>query len=222
MNNIFILLLQLTAVIVCTTYASKGPRGLLLCWIVFQSILANLFVLKPVDLFGFSASPSDAFAVGTMISLNLLQQQEGRKAASIASMISIGSLGIFALFAKIHLLLLPSHNIEISEAYQTILSHSPRLLFASMGAFWLSQQFDLRLFGWVSNRWPSAPFFAKTVPSTLLSQTFDTALFTLLGLYGLVDGLVTIFIISSLTKWLTAIFLGTITSLIVTKKPTTL
>lgn len=218
MNNLFILLLQLSSVLLFTALAARSSKGTLTCWIVLQVFLANLFVLKPIDLFGLSCSPSDAFAVGSMISLNLLQQQEGKKEAAFASLLSIITLGAFALFAKLHLLLSPYQEAPIDHAYYAILSNSPRLLIASMGAFWLSQRFDLILFGWISRTYPKARFVYKTIPSALFSQTFDTALFTIFGLYGLVDGLFSIFIISSLTKWLTAIFLGTFTSLLASKK----
>lgn len=227
MNNILILVIQLCSVIGITVFAArfslkpeeKAPKGVLIAWICIQALFANLFVLEPIDLFGFSCSPSDAFAVGSMISLSLLQQQEGQKQASFASLLSIITLGVFALFSAIHLLFTPYEAAPIYSSYKAIFSHSPRLLLASMGAFFLSQRVDLKLFSWITTLFPKAPFLYKVIPSAFISQTLDTALFTLFGLYGLVDGLFSIFLISSFAKWVTAIFLSSLTALLVNKKP---
>ena len=54
-----------------------GSYGLV-AFICIQCILANLFVIKQITLFGYTATCSDAFTVGATLGLNLLQEYFGK------------------------------------------------------------------------------------------------------------------------------------------------
>src|ERR1700722_12989500 len=60
-------------------------------------ILANLFVIKQVSLFGLSATGSDAFTIGAVLGLNMLQEYYGKLAARTAIAINFFLLVFYAV-----------------------------------------------------------------------------------------------------------------------------
>ena len=53
----------------------------LVAFVCLSCVLANLFVIKQITLFGLTATSADAFTVGATIGLNLLQEYFGKEIA---------------------------------------------------------------------------------------------------------------------------------------------
>ena len=69
-----------TSILAVSTFSlgvlSLGKEALV-AFICLQGLLSNLFVTKQIMLFGLDVTSSDIFAVGTILSLNLLQEYYG-------------------------------------------------------------------------------------------------------------------------------------------------
>ena len=91
------------------------------CLIVLQGVLANVFVVKQMPLFGWTVTCSDVFAIGGILGLNLLQETWGREAASKAIKNSFLCLVFFAVMVQIHLLYVPSLLDGTQASFKTIL-----------------------------------------------------------------------------------------------------
>jgi len=172
--------------------ALRLGQGALVAFIALQGVLANLFVVKQMELFGLAVTCGDVFAVGAILSLNLIQEYFGRPAADGAIRVSFGALLFFALVSQVHLFYLP---IGSDEAFQAILSPIGRLTAASMATFYLVQQVDVRLFSFLKGTLP-----LRVAISLVVSQALDTVLFSFLGLYGLVESVGSIILFSFLIK----------------------
>jgi uncharacterized integral membrane protein (TIGR00697 family) len=173
--------------------AARLSKNSLIALIALQGVLANLFVVKQMSLFGFSVTCSDVFSIGSILALNLLQEYYGRDAAQGAVKISLFCLVFFACMAWFHLLYRPLG----SDPFVPIFSSTPRIVAASIGVFYLVQQVDVRLFGWLRGK-----LAVRIAFSLLIAQLLDTALFSLLGLYGLVESLFDIILVSYFAKGL--------------------
>lgn len=173
----------------------KLGKAALTSFVAASAILANLFVVKQISLFGFSVTCSDAFAVGGIFGLNLLQEYFGKEAARRAIYTSLGLLLFYLVFAQIHLMYTPAKSDFSQGAFEVLLSHSPRIIGASLVSFFIVQQVDLRLFSYLKGK------LVKRISLSLLcSQLLDTVLFSLLGLYGLVPSIWEIILVSFLIK----------------------
>lgn len=177
--------------------ALRLGAGALTALIALQGVLANVFVVKQMTLFGFSVTCSDVFAIGGILSLNLLQEYFGKERAKKAIKISLWSLFFFALMAQIHLLYVPASQDTTQGAFLSIFSSSLRIIFASIATFFVVQQFDIRLFPLLKGSLP-----LRIGLSLFFSQLLDTVLFSLLGLYGLVASVFDIIVVSFLLKCL--------------------
>lgn len=164
---------------------------------ILQGVLANLFVIKQISLFGFSVTCSDVFVIGSIFSLNLLQEYFGKEEASKAVNGSLVALLFFAVMSQIHLFYVPNAFDQTQPFFEGVLSTSFRIVFASLFTFYVVQRFDVWFFGKLKGVLP-----LRVAISLVVSQALDTALFTLLGLYGLVESLADVMLLSFSLKCL--------------------
>ncbi len=196
MNEIFFLL-HIVLVIGFVLGALRLGKTGLIALIALQGVFANLFVIKQISLLGFSVTCSDVFAIGGILSLNLLQEYFGKEAAKEAVKISLISLLFFALMSQMHLLYFPTAFDTAQTAFQEIFSQSMRIVLASLGTFYVVQRFDVWLFSLLRGNFPF-----RVATSLITSQALDTVFFSFFGLYGIVASLFDIILVSFLIKCL--------------------
>ena len=82
MNELFFLLHIITIVAFALGALYIGKNALIVL-VAMQSVLANLFVIKQMTFLGFNVTCADVFAVGTILTLNLLQEYYGEKITNL-------------------------------------------------------------------------------------------------------------------------------------------
>lgn len=199
MNEI-LFFIQILSILCFALGALKLGRSALTAWVAIQALIANLFVIKQITLFGFDVTASDAYVIGSLLGLNFLQEFFSKEEASKATWICFFFMLFFTIISQLHLLYQPSAHDMTQPAFLTILSPSPRLLIASMGTFFIVQQFDIRFFALLKNHLPKLSFAFRSALALIVSQFLDTLLFSFLGLYGIVVSLVDIIVVSYLIK----------------------
>lgn len=190
--------------------ALRLGQGALTAWVAIQAIIANLFVLKQITLFGFDVTASDAFAIGSLLGLNLLQEYFGKEEAQKATWVCFFFMAFFTLVSQLHLLYHPSPYDTTQSSFLTILAPSPRLLMASMTVFFIVQQVDIRFFVFIKNHFPKIDFPLRVGMTLVLSQCLDTVLFSFIGLYGLVSAIAHVILVSLAVKLIVIGFCTTI------------
>ena len=101
---------------------------------------------------------------------------------------------IVLLMLSLALLYLPStrpetaaYSASIHEAFATIVDFTPRFIFGSLLAYFISQHFDVWAFhkikSWTGDRW----LWLRNNGSTLSSQVVDTTIYSLVAWWGIVD-----------------------------------
>lgn len=203
-------LLFLSSVLLITSFAwgfLRFGKVALITWITIVSLSANLFVLKQITLFGLNATASDVFAVGGLFGLNLLQEYYGRETAQKAIWVTLACLVFFTVMSQIHLLYQPNDFDRTQAVYQSIFTHTPRIIFASLFTLFIVQQFDIRLYPLIRKRFQWLPITVASALSICVSQLLDTALFTVIGLYGIASALLEIFLVSYAIKMITIVCL---------------
>jgi len=200
--NELIFVFQSFLIIGFALLALKIGKEAVIAWVAIQALIANLFVLKQITLFGLDVTASDAFAIGSLLGINFLQEYYCREDAQKATWICFFFMTFFVLASQLHLYYQPSTFDNSHSAYQTLLSPAPRLLFASMTVFFAVQQFDIRFFAFLKSYLPRASFAWRSALALAVSQFLDTLLFSMAGLYGIVESILNIVIISYVVKLL--------------------
>lgn len=186
--------------------AARLGKEALFVWVVVQALLANFFVLKQMEFFGFNVTCSDVFIIGSIASLNLLQENFGREIARKAIWTSFFTMLFFALMSQMHLFYTPSFTDQAHGAFVRVLEVTPRLMVASLTSFFIVQQVDIHIFGMLKKKFPRTPLAARSFLPIVVTQFLDTVLFTFLGLYGLGFNLADIIFVSFAIKLIVVVF----------------
>ena len=191
--NEFLLIVTLLCVYggVLLAYRFFGKTGLY-CFTVFATITANIEVLIMVNAFGMEQTLGNILFASTFLVTDILSETEGRKEAGRAVTIGICTSAFFILLSQSWLLYQPSQSDWASASFQVIFSNTPRLLFASLLVYAVSQRFDV----WAYHKWwdfttkkfgdSRKMLWLRNNGSTLISQLLNTVLYTFgafLGMY---------------------------------------
>lgn len=203
--NELLFILQVFGIVLSTLWASRQGKEALISFSALLCVVANFFVLKQISLFGWHTTCSDAYVVGNLLALNILQRDYGKKTAYQACTISFFFLLFFTVFSQLHLFYKPNSFDTSHVHFSVLLTHSPRLLIASLTTFFIVQQFDIQLYFLLQKYMSVFSWKIRLLLSLLCSQLLDTLLFTWFGLYGIVNNIFSVFLVSYFIKCLTSI-----------------
>lgn len=175
-------------------------RSALVAFVCIQCILANMFVLKQTTLLGLNATCADAFSIGATIGLNLLQEYYGRGITKRTIWLNFFFLVFFAVISQIHLWYLPSAFDTTQNHFSALLGFMPRIVVASFVVYLIAQMVDFYLYGWLKKVWTSRFLVLRNYASISVSQFVDTVLFSFLGLYGIIDNIGEVILVSYAIK----------------------
>jgi queuosine precursor transporter len=199
--NELIFFVHVAVVMLAVLGAVRLGREALIAIIALQAVIANLFVIKQITLFGMHVTSGDVYIVGSMLGLNLLQEFHGQESVRKSIWISFGALLFLGVMGQFQLLYRPNAHDFTQEGFEMLLSPQPRILFASLAAFFVVQQLDMRLFSWLKQRFARVPLALRSGTSLAICQTVDTILFAFLGLFGMVSNVGHIILICLIVKF---------------------
>jgi uncharacterized integral membrane protein (TIGR00697 family) len=156
-------------------------------------------------LFGLHPVATDAFPVGAMIGLNLLQEYYGgEKLAKKTISICFFCMIFYIVASQIHLLYIPSSFDTSSLHYIAILQNMPRITITSIVVTLSMMHVNRILYGFLQKKFKGKYMLPRFFSTIFITQTLDTTLFAFIALYGIVSNLWDIIILSSIIKITTA------------------
>jgi len=211
--NELLFLAHIAVISICTVLALRISKEALVAVIAIYCVLANLFVLKQITLFGLHPTASDAFSVGAILGLNLLQEYFGKSAAKKAMWTCLLALVLYTITSQIHLMYLPSIYDVTAQHYAPILQFMPRIAIASILVTLVVQYLDRILYGFLKTTFDGKRFFLRNLISLILIQIIDTVLFSFAGLYGIISNISDVILVSFTVKFITIAVSVPLTSL---------
>jgi len=198
--NELLFLLHVIIITVFTIAALRLGKEALIATISIFCILANLFVLKQITLFGMHPTGTDAFSVGAILGLNLLQEYFGKNVAKKAIWICFFTLVLYTIVSQIHLGYAASAHDLLSHHYKAILKFMPRIVIASIAVTIFVMFLDRFFYGFLKQTFKGKYFLLRSFISVVVIQAIDTVLFTFLGLYGIMSNIWDIILVSMVIK----------------------
>jgi uncharacterized integral membrane protein (TIGR00697 family) len=104
------------------------------------------------------------------------------------------------VMSKIHLWYQPLSSDTTHTAFTQILSHTTRISIASVSVYFVVQKLDLRLFSFLQKIFDGKYLSMRIGISLFITQFIDTVCFSFFGLYGLVDSIFDVILLSFLVK----------------------
>ena len=183
---ILMLILNFSAVLVI--YRFFGKTGLF-CWIPIACILANIQVLKLVDIFGITATLGNIIYGGSFLVTDILSENYGKETARRAVYIGFIALLAMTVLMNIALLFEPSADDFAQGSLSDIFSLMPRIALASFAAYLISQTHDVWAYHFWKRKKPEVKYiWLRNNMSTIVSQLIDSVVFTFIAFWGSLTG----------------------------------
>ncbi|WP_436881584.1 queuosine precursor transporter [Staphylococcus gallinarum] len=189
-------------------YRMFGKQGLI-AWIAIGTIIANIQVLKTVDLFSISATLGNVMFASIYLATDILNDIYGRKVAKRAVWIGFSSTLVMIIVMQMSLHFIPSTIDTSQHALATIFNVVPRIALGSVIAYIIGQHLDVFIFSMIKKVFSSdKTFIVRAYGSTIISNIIDTALFVAIAFIGSMPNVAVfeIFITTYLLKVISTIF----------------
>jgi len=190
-------------------YARRyGRPDALIAFYVTLVIFSNIAVSKTIvfDL-GFTELYAPAavliFSV-TFLLTDIVNERFGKRETQRMILIALFAQIALVLFSYLVLKARGAPFFQNQPAFEALLGNVPRVVAASLIAFFVSENFDAQLFHWFKKLTGGRHLWMRNAFSSLPAMLLDSALFISLAFYGVMP-VVPLIIGLSVTKWLVGI-----------------
>ena len=197
-----------TFILMVLMYRCFGKQGLI-AWVAIGIIIANIQVIKTVDIFGISATLGNVMFASIYLATDILNDIYGRKVAKRAVWLGFSSTLVMIIVMQMSLHFIPAPEDISQKALSTIFDLVPRIALGSIIAYIIGQHVDVFIFSMIKKVFQSdKTFIIRAYGSTVLSSIIDTALFVTIAFIGTLPASVVfeIFITTYVLKLVSTIF----------------
>lgn len=187
--GILFVLVTYTLFVLCyRLFGIKGIYG----WIAIAAILANIQVIKTIDLVGVVTTLGNTLYVSMYLASDLLNERFGPQVARRAVWFGFLTLIITTIVMQMALQFEVAPGVDISadaqSALELIFGQVSILLIASLTAYLVSQLLDVRLYRWLRRSFPKPEqLWIRNNGSTMISSFVDTLIFCTIAFLGIYD-----------------------------------
>ena len=131
---------------------------------------------------------------GIYFATDLLNEKYGKQDANLAVQLGFLASIVIVVMISISLLFLPSTDPEtrqfsqdVHQAFATLFNFTPRFVFGSLLAYYISQSFDVWMFQYIAKKTGGRHLWIRNNVSTMCSQAIDTFVYSLVVWWGIVE-----------------------------------
>lgn len=184
MNEILLIIeiiAMFTTIVLLKRFFSK--EGLYL-WIGLASVLANIQVVKSVEMFGISATLGNVLFASVFLATDLLRECYGKEPAKKGVCIGVTSIMVYLLCTQITLLYIPN-SIDISQSsMQTLFSLSPRVCAASLTMYTIANFLDVHIYDKLHEAFQGKKLWLRNNVATVTCNCLENFGFVFLAFLG--------------------------------------
>ena len=181
---LWILFMVVNFGLILLSYKLFGKTGLYI-WIALSAIIANVQVLKTVELFGQVATLGNIIYGTSFLATDILSEKYGKKEARRGVYMGMFVLLVTAVLMTVSIQFIPHESDWVQGSLESIFGIVPRIAVASLIAYFISQMHDT----WAYSFWKkkSDHIYVRNNLSTLVSQLIDSVIFTFIAFWGLYE-----------------------------------
>lgn len=187
MNNL-LLLVSIIGIFSIMLIIKKflGREGLI-GWMGIASILANLLLIKSVNLLGISATLGNVLFASNFLATDMLTENYGYKEAKKGVKFAIMSIAIFMIVTQIALLYIPNSEDVAQSSFELLFGFVPRISLASISMFALSNIIDIRLYEFLRKKSNGKKMWLRNNICTIICNGGENFLFYIIAFLGVMD-----------------------------------
>ena len=185
MNEILIgITILVSFLIVLGVYKYQGLVGLY-CLVPIFYIIANIQVLKQVDLFNFPLALGDVAICSVVLIGDLITENYNKIKAKKVIFIGFMTTVIITVMMTLTIKFEPNSQDFAHESIKTIFSFTPRILIASLISYIFSETIEINLYSWIKKRLPKTrDLWIRNNVSGLISAFIDSMLVSFLMFFA--------------------------------------
>lgn len=161
-----------------------GKMGLF-AWVAIATIIANIEVVKCVDMFGMAVTLGNVMYGSLFLCTDIVSELYGGKEARKLVFVGFFSLVVFTAVTQLGLLYVPNSADWASGMMKELFGLVPRICLASALAYIVSNTIDTYLYDWISKH--TERKWLRNNGSTMVSQSIDSILFSVIAFAGVFD-----------------------------------
>jgi queuosine precursor transporter len=173
-------LLLSSFLIVIIAYKLFGLTGLYV-WTAVAVILANIQVMKTIQVFGLVTAMGNVIYSSLFLVTDIINENHTKKDAQKAVWIGFFVLITTTIIMQISIQFIPDESDFLSDHITQIFSFLPRIAFASLVAYLVSQSHDVWFFAKLKKKHKKRYLWLRNNLSTITSQLIDNIIFTLIA-----------------------------------------
>lgn len=158
-----------------------GKYGLI-GWIGVASVLANIMVVKSVNIFGISATLGNVLFASNFLATDILSENYGKKYAKIGVNIGLFSIICFIIISQLALLFTPNEIDIAQESMINLFSLAPRVCISSLIMYYIANRIDVYLYDKLKNK---TKLFVRNNICTIVCNCTENFGFTFLAFAGI-------------------------------------
>lgn len=162
----------------------QGRPDFLIATYAALVVLANIIAVKQVEIFGLYAPAGFIAYSVTFLVTDMLAEHYSKRDAHRAVWAGFYANLLLVAVVLISVKMTPAPFWGLQSEYEKILAFVPRIVFASMVAFLISQHLDVIQFHLWKEKTGGRYLWLRNNASTMVSQLIDTSLFITLAFYG--------------------------------------
>ena len=163
-----------------------GKEGLI-GWIGVASILANLLLIKSVDLLGISATLGNVLFASNFLATDILTENYSYKDAQKGVKFGVLAVATFILITQIALLYIPNKEDVAQESFELLFGFVPRISIASISMFALSNIIDIKFYEYLRQKSKGKKMWLRNNLCTIICNGGENFLFYLIAFLGVID-----------------------------------
>ena len=150
-------------------------------------IICNIQVIKTVEIFGFVATLGNILYGSIFLATDLLSEVYGKKEARRGIWLGFYALIFMTIAMQLSLQFEPHSSDFSHDGMKTIFGFIPRITFASLLAYLISQNHDIWAFHFWKKKTSGNYLWLRNNASTWISQAIDSVIFVFVAFYGVFE-----------------------------------
>jgi len=171
-------------ILVLLAYRFFGKVGLFV-WIAISTILANIQVVKTIEVFSITATLGNTLYGSIFLATDILNENHSEKDAKKSVWLGFFSAIVMIITMQLAILFIPAASDYSQASLVTIFNPTIRIVVGSLVAYLISQFLDVKVFQKIRKRFPSDKMlWLRNNGSTWFSQLIDTLIFVSIAFVG--------------------------------------
>ena len=164
-------------------YRLWGKKGLYII-IAASIIVANIQVVKTIQLFGLVATLGNVLYGSIFFATDVLSEVYGRKSARKGIWLGFCAMILMTIWMQLAIQFVPDASDFAQGSMETIFGLMPRIAAGSLIAYLLSQHHDVFAFHYWKDKTKDKYLWLRNCASTAVSQAIDSVVFWAIAFIG--------------------------------------